>query len=70
MHRTETRGSRALGAVVDVAGRALGFAARRVTSLPGIGGAILIAVGAGQVYRPAFLIVLGAFGLMLDRRLP
>lgn len=68
MPRTETRSR--VGALADVAGRAFGFAARRAATLPGIGGAILIAVGAGEIYRPAFLIVLGAFGLLLDRRMP
>lgn len=40
-----------------------------VTSLPGAGGALALAYGLGQMYRPLFWIAVGAAGLLIDRRM-
>jgi len=41
-----------------------------VRTLPGAAGALMLAAGLGQMYRPLFLITLGLFALALDRKMP
>jgi hypothetical protein len=50
--------------------RAADWAGTAVRSLPGAGGALALAYGAGEIYGPLFWIVAGGFLLALDRRMP
>lgn len=50
-----------LGALADTAGRA-------VATLPGALGALSLAYGGYQIYHPLFWIIVGAAGLLIDRR--
>lgn len=51
-------------------GEAAEFAGHAARSVPGIGGALLVAYGFGLAWRPLGFIALGAFLLLLDRRVP
>jgi hypothetical protein len=44
------------------------LAARVLTSIPGAAGALALAYGVGQIYRPLFWITVGVAGLLADRR--
>jgi len=50
--------------------RSADWAGEVVRSVPGAAGALMMAWGLGQVYRPLFWITLGVFALALDRRMP
>lgn len=67
MHRAVPRYRPALGRLAERAGR---FTGSLIRTVPGAGGALLVAFGAGMVYRPLLFIVGGLFLLLLDRRVP
>lgn len=56
--------------IVERAGLVAARLSRSATmrSIPGGAGAVLVSIGLGQVYRPLYLIGMGAFLLLLDRR--
>lgn len=64
MHRALSRKRLRLDVLAEQAGR---FAGLFLRGAPGVGGAVLISVGLGQIYRPLFLLGAGAFLLLIDR---
>jgi hypothetical protein len=59
----------AAGGTATIAGKITGRVLAWSRTVPGLAGAALVSGGVWQVFRPAGVIVAGAFLLMLDRRI-
>lgn len=72
MHRLATSARPPLLVIADRAGRVAGWFRRSVVirSVPGAAGAVAVAYGLGEVYRPLWWVTLGVFALLVDRRIP
>lgn len=53
----------------DAALRAADWAGQVVRTVPGAAGALMLAYGLGQAWRPLFWVTLGVFALAMDRRM-
>jgi hypothetical protein len=71
MHRAISRRQVLIGWLAEKAGHVYGVAMRSVTvrSIPGAGGAVLVALGLGEIYHPLLWVAAGLFLLVLDNRM-
>ena len=67
MHRALPARRINVGKFAEAAGR---FTGSLMRTIPGAAGALSVAVGLGMIYRPLFLLAVGGFLLILDRRVP
>lgn len=65
MHRAQTAPRTAKLAI-----RLAELAGRATRSIPGVGGALLVCWGLGQIYQPLLYVSLGGFLLLVDRQVP
>lgn len=65
MHRAPTTPQ-----VTKFAVRLAELAGRATRSIPGVGGALLVCWGVGQIYGPLLYVSLGGFLLLADRQVP
>jgi hypothetical protein len=77
--RRRLRASAAVGGATDAAGKSVGRVLSLLPLLPGLGGAAMISLGAGEFAGHVFghglvpwvaLLAAGVFALLLDRRIP